>query len=179
MKGQVLKFPTHIARRGNVWCEPLGLYFPEIYRLIKKNVALSSAAPRFKINESAVASEFALLDIDDEPQGIANAIPVRHLSPPDNRSLIIRHHWSLSLASAYLQGVEDVDPSHICGGIYETEQGIFTMAKCETRKSWPGPMIFYLADLFEDDSEFGVQIWEKSIGVEGELRSTDIFYEDD
>ena len=40
-------------------------------------------------------------------------------------------------------------------------------------------MIFYLADLFEDDSEIGVQIWEKSVGVDGELRETDIFYEDD
>jgi hypothetical protein len=59
------------------------------------------------------------------------------------------------------------------GGIYETEGEIFTIAKCRTRKSGSGPMIFYLADLFEDDSNIGVQIWEKSVGVDGELRETD------
>jgi hypothetical protein len=179
MNREVLKFPPHIERREHVWCEPLKLYFPAVYRLVKKKGALSSAAPGFKLNETAIACEFALLDVEDDTQGIANAIPVRHLSPSDNHSLVIRHHWSKSHASAYLQGIEDMNPRYLCSRIYEAEQAIFTIAKCETRKSWPGPMIFYLADLFEDDSEFGVQIWEKSIGVDGELRTTDIFYEDD
>ena len=72
-----------------------------------------------------------------------------------------------------------MDPDQLRGGIYETEGEFFTIAKCRTRRSWPGPMIFYLADLFDDDSDIGVQIWEKSVGVDGELRATDIFYEDD
>ena len=78
-----------------------------------------------------------------------------------------------------MQGVEDMDPDQSSGGIFETEEEIFTIAKCQTRKSWSGPMIFYLADLFEDDSDIGVQIWEMSIGVDGEQRATDIFYQDD
>ena len=40
-------------------------------------------------------------------------------------------------------------------------------------------MIFYLADLFEDDPDIGVQIWEMSVGIDGELRETDIFYLED
>jgi hypothetical protein len=179
MKGDVLNIPPQIERRENVWCDPLKLYFPAIYRLVKKEAVLSSAAPRFTLSQTAIGREFALLDVEREAQGIAKAIPVRHLSSSDNRSLIVRHHWSSSLASAYLQGVEDMDPRHLCSGIYEAERAIFTIAKCKTRKSWPGPMIFYLADVFEDDAEFGVQIWERSIGVDGELRTTDIFHEDD
>ena len=179
MNGQVLKFPTRVARRGDVWCEPLKIYFPQVYRLVRKKVSLSSAAPTFKHNETVVACDFSLFNVKDEVAGIAKAIPVRHLCPADDRSLIIRHHWSESLANAYLQALEDMDPGQLRGGIHETEGEIFTIAKCRTRKSWPGPMIFYLAALFEDDSDIGVQIWEKSVGVDGELRATDIFYEED
>ncbi|GLI95516.1 hypothetical protein LMG27198_45080 [Methylocystis echinoides] len=107
------------------------------------------------------------------------SIPLRHLTPSDDRSLIIRHHWSKLLANTYLRAVEDIDSSHSCGAICESEEAVFTIVTCRTRKSWSGPTIFYLADFFEDDSDIGVQIWEMSIGVDGELRSTDIFYEDD
>jgi hypothetical protein len=179
MDGQVLKFPTRVARRGNVWCEPLKVYFPQLFRLVRKRVSLSSAGPSFKHNETVVACDFSLFNLKDDVAGIAKAIPVSHLSPADDRSLVIRHHWSESLANAYLLGVEDTDSNQPRGGIYETEGEIFTIAKCRTRKSWSGPMIFYLADLFEDDSEIGVQIWEKSVGVDGVLRETDIFYGDD
>ena len=179
MNGQVVRFPARMARRGDVWCEPLKIYFPQVYRLVGKKVSLYSAAPNFKHNENVVACDFSLFDLKDDVAGIAKAIPLRHLSPSDDRSLVIRHHWSESLANAYLQGVDDVDPRQPSGGIYETEGEIFTIAKRRTRKSWPGPIIFYLAALFEDDSDIGVQIWEKSVGVDGELRTTDIFYEED
>lgn len=142
-------------------------------------MSLSSAAPSFKHSETVFACDFSLFNLKDDVAGIAKAIPVRHLSPSDDRSLVIRHHWSESLANAYLQGVEDIDPDQSSGGIFETEGEIFTIAKCRTRKSWSGPMIFYLAELFEDDSDIGVQIWEKSVGVDGEQRETDIFYQDD
>jgi hypothetical protein len=179
MDGQVLKFPTRVARRGDVWCEPLKIYFPQVYRLVRKKVSLSSAAQSFKQSETVVACDFSLFNLKEDVAGIAKAIPVGHLAPSDDRSLVIRHHWSESLASAYLQGVEDMDPDQPNGGVYETEGEIFTIAKCRTRKSWSGPMIFYLADLFEDDPEIGVQIWETSVGVDGVLRETDIFYGDD
>ena len=179
MEGRLLKFPTGVAPRGEVWCEPLKIYFPQIYRLVRKKVSLSSAAPSFKRNETVVACDFSLFNLEDDVATFAKAIPLRHLSPSDDRSLVIRHHWSESLASAYLQGVEDTDPNQPRSGIYESEGEIFTIAKCRTRKSWPGPMIFYLADLFEDDSDIGVQIWEMSVGVDGELRETDIFYHED
>lgn len=177
MKDQVLKFPTLVAQRGEVWCEPLKIYFPQIYRLVRKKASLSSAAPGFRHNETVVGCDFSFFNLNDNMT--ANSVPLRHLSPSDDRSLVVRHHWSESLANAYLQGVEDTDPDQPCGGIYDSEQAIFTIAKCRTRKSWPGPMIFYLADVFEDDFDIGVQIWEKSIGADGELRTTDIFYDED
>jgi hypothetical protein len=179
MEGRLLKFPPGAAPRGEVWCEPLKIYFPQIYRLVGKKVSLSSAAPSFKRNETVVACDFSLFNLEEDVVAFAKAIPLRHLSPSDDRSLVIRHHWSESLASAYLQGVEDTDPNQPRDGIYESEGEIFTIAKCRTRKSWSGPMIFYLADLFEDDLDIGVQIWEMSVGIDGELRETDIFYHED
>jgi hypothetical protein len=177
MKAQVLKFPTRFARRGDVWCEPLKIYFPQVYRITKKKRSFSSAAST--PYATAADCDFALFNVKDEGRGIANAIPVRHLSSSDDHSLIVRHHCSELLASAYLQGAEDQDPAHPCGGIFKTDGAIFTMTKCPTRESWSGPTIFYLADIFEDDDEFGVQIWEKSVGIDGELRKTDIFCEED
>jgi hypothetical protein len=178
MKVQVFKFPTRAARRGEVWCEPLKIYFPQVCRLVRKKASLCSVAPSYRHNETVVAYDFSLFNLNGDVTGITKSIPIHHLSPSDDRSLIVRHHWSELLANAYLQGVEDMDPDQPCRGIYETEQAIFTIVKCQTRKSWPGPMIFYLADVFEDDSEIGVQIWEKSVGVDGELRTTDIFYDE-
>ncbi|MEK4032006.1 hypothetical protein WOC76_00860 [Methylocystis sp. IM3] len=175
MNVQVFKFPIRVARRGAVWCEPLKIHFPQVHRLVRKKASMSSAAPGLRHNETLVVCDFSLFNLGGDLTG---SIPLRHLSPSEDRSLIVRHHWSKLLANAYLQGGEDMDPDQPCGGLYETEQAIFTIAKCRTRKSWPGPMIFYLADVFEDDSEIGVQIWEKSIGVDGELRTTDIFYND-
>ena len=109
--------------------------------------------------------------------GIAESFPANHLTSSDEQSLVVRHHWSELLATAYLQGIEDLDPTLPCGEICETEQAIFTIVKCRTRKSWPSPMIFYLADVYEDDGDIGVQIWEKSVASDGELRTTDIFYD--
>ena len=116
MKGQVLKVPTHVARRGKVWCEPLKLHFPQVYRIVKKKALRSTAASSCKLNEVILNCEFSLLKIKDE-RGIANAVPLGHLSSSDDRSLIVRHHRSALLASTYLQGVEDIDPTNACGGI--------------------------------------------------------------
>jgi hypothetical protein len=179
MRGHAQKFSSQAPQRGNVWCEPLKLCFPKIYRIVRKETASSSATPRFESKRASFASEFTLRNLKDETNCITKTTPVRHLSPSDDQSLIIRHHWSISLASAYLQGIEDMGSSYACDGLFATKRAIFTMTICETRKSWPGPTIFYLAERFEDDEEFGVQIWERSIGIDGKLRKTDIFYGDD
>jgi hypothetical protein len=179
MKGQILKIPTGVARRGEVWCEPLKVHFPQVYRVIRRRASLSSTTSASMHPQTVFASDFSLFNLEDNFNGAAKSIPLRHLTPLDDRSLIIRHHWSELLANTYLRAVEDIDSNHSCGAICESEEAVFTIVTCRTRKSWPGPMIFYLADFFEDDSDIGVQIWERSIGVDGELQSTDIFYNDD
>lgn len=68
-------------------------------------------------------------------------------------------------------------PDQASNSICTTGEAAFTITKTETRKTWPSPTIFYLADLFEEDDEVGVQSWERSVGSNGELRETDIFYE--
>lgn len=179
MDGQVSKLPADLARPGEVWCEPLKIYFPQVYRLVKKTASLSTTASNLRPPETGSASEYRLFKQENRRSGVVRSIPLRHLSSSDDHSLVVRHHWSKLLAATYLRGVEDVDPDQTCGTICEMEQAVFTIVKCRTRKSWPGPMIFYLADLFEDDFDIGVQIWEMSIGIDGELRPTEIFYNED
>ena len=139
MNGQVVRFPARMARRGDVWCEPLKIYFPQVYRLVGKKASLSSAAPSFKHNETLVACDFSLVNLKEDVAGIAKAIPLRHLSPSDDRSLVIRHHWSESLASAYLQGVDDMDPHQPSGGIYEFGRGNFHDRETPNPQELAGP----------------------------------------
>lgn len=179
MNGQILKLSTGVVRRGEVWCEPLKIHFPQVYRVIRKRASSSPTASSSMHPQTVLTNDFSLFTTEDNLNGAIKSIPLRHLTPSDDRSLIIRHHWSKLLANTYLRAVEDIDSSHSCGAICESEEAVFTIVTCRTRKSWSGPTIFYLADFFEDDSDIGVQIWEMSIGVDGELRSTDIFYEDD
>ena len=179
MRGELLKFPTVNAQLGNVWCEPLKLHFPQVVRLVRHTSALSAAGLGSSLRRPHVKCEYSLHSEPDPEAGIVAAVPVDRLQPGEEKSLIVRHHWSDAMANAYLLGVEDMEPDQPYGSIYETDRAIFTISKCRTRSKWPGPTIFYLADIFEDDASIGVYIWETSLGADGQLRETDIFYSDD
>jgi hypothetical protein len=91
--------------------------------------------------------------------------------------LILRHHWSRSLAQAYLRGVEDIEPDQPNDGIVVFNDAFFTLTRRSTSKAWKGPMIFYLADLFEEDGDLGAQSWEMSASCDGIICRSDIFYD--
>jgi hypothetical protein len=104
------------------------------------------------------------------------AEPISHLPPTDRSSLILHHHWSRSRAQAYLQGAEDNQPDQPIGGVFVLNKAFFTLTRRATSTAWKGPMIFYLADLFEDDDGLGGQVWEMSASCDGTVCRTDIFH---
>jgi hypothetical protein len=91
-------------------------------------VSLSSVTTSFKHNETVVACDFSLFNLENQVAGIARAVPARHLSPSDDRSLIIRHHRSDSLAIADFQGVEDMDPDQPCAKRFRSGFGFTPIA---------------------------------------------------
>lgn len=85
---EVLKFPTRITRQGGVWCEPLKLYFPQIYLIPSRGP--SPRTPDAPLSQFGF--DFVLLPIKEGLRAPASALPLRQLSPLDTFSLIVRHH---------------------------------------------------------------------------------------
>lgn len=69
-----------------------------------------------------------------------------------------------------------IPPSPI-GDVFALKEAFFTLIRRATSEAWKGPMIFYLADLFEDDGGLGVQSWEMSASSDGLVCRSDIFHE--
>jgi hypothetical protein len=144
----VVTCPLGSAEPGNIWCPPLELYFPQIFR-ITRSVARSSRA-------AEVTHIGYTLDPRAASRMVAGSVThaVDYLSAEETHSLIVRHHWSESLANAYLEAVEDLAETteslevlEIVGAVFTLPDGsVFTLAARPTRADWPGPMIIYVAD---------------------------------
>jgi len=176
MTAKVLRFPTRVAEKGDVWCEPLQIFFPPVFRLHFSSTMATDVRNGGAIGRRSTRCAFSLFGEASPSTGILKADRVHHLLPEDNRSLIVRHHWDSGLAEAYLHGVEDTEPQQPTDGIFEIGDDVFTISKCRTRASWSGPRIFYLAELYDRESEVGVETWEMSVGVDGRRSRTDIFH---
>lgn len=151
------------VERGSIWCPPLRLYFPRIFRISQK------AASRV---HKAGAPERLLIGYTLDPSAI-EAIPgcvvdeIDHLDRYAPHSLIVRHHWSKSLASSYLEGVEDMADTHDNAGIFEVDEAVFTLAKRSTRAEWSSPMIIYVAEIYDSQNEVGAEHFEVVVGPDG------------
>jgi len=60
------------------------------------------------------------------------------------KSLILRHHETLSKALGYVDGIEDLTNTPDRAQLYMTRAGIFTLMQRPTQCEWPSPMIFYM-----------------------------------
>lgn len=181
MRGEVVKFPIGIARRGKVFCKPLNIYFPQIYRLVRKRDALISRVNGVSVGDLQrnTICDYSLTAEVDTAAGVIRTVEIDHLSQGDDASLIIHHFWSMDHAIFYAKSAEDHFRDQPSNAICENQDGIFTMTKCPTHPGWGGPTIFYLADGFEDDAIAGFAYWEASAGSDGVLRHDEIFYETD
>jgi hypothetical protein len=181
MNERVLKFPTRPATPGKIWCEPLEIFFPQVYRLRKKHDLLSTASPSrgLKTTISLYTQERYTLSTHDGPAPLGEASAVDRLQPWEDRSVIVRCHLDARAAESYLSGLAEHVPSLVCGQVFHCNGYAFTLTRRETRKSWLGARIFYVAEVFQDDDSFGSLFWERSASVDGVLSATELLYEEE
>jgi hypothetical protein len=85
------------------------------------------------------------------------------------KSLILRHHETLSKALGYVDGIEDLMNTPDRAQLYMTRAGIFTLMQRPTQCEWPSPMIFYIAEACDEDT----RRFEVAVGSDGKARATD------
>jgi hypothetical protein len=172
----VLNSSPEAASLDSIWCEPLKLHFPRVYRLCDKDCIDSNAVVATDRSQLCHACAYTL-DVSAALSVEGAVAPIHRMSRGAKTSLIVRHHWSEMLADAYLEGVEDLAATDTVGAVFETESGIFTLAEAPTRESWPGPMLIYVAEIYDDAAPIGALHWEMAISPDGEIRCGDMLHE--
>jgi hypothetical protein len=107
-------------------------------------------------------------------EGVA-AVPIDRIDQTCQRnsrakSLILRHHETLSKAVGYVDGIEDLTNTPDRAQLYMTRAGIFTLMLRPTQCEWPSPMIFYIAEACDEDT----RRFEVAVGSDGKARTTDL-----
>ena len=156
--------------RGRVWCPPLRLYFPRIFRISRKTAkrARDAGAPALRhisyTLDPSVTTPIRSFIVDE----------IDRLDRDAPHSLIVRHHWSRSLASSYLEGVEDIADAHNNAGIFEVDDAVFTLAERPTCADWPAPMIIYVAEIYASPNAIDADHFEVVVGPDGRAASREL-----
>jgi hypothetical protein len=148
---------------GRIWCPPLRLHFPRIFGISRK----VAKRPR---RENPPAPQHITYTLDPSAMAAIRGCIVDEIDRLDrnaSHSLILRHHWSRSLASSYLEGVEDVMDAFNSTGIFEVDDAIFTLTERPTRADWPAPMIIYVAEIYDAQNEIDAEHFEVVVGPDG------------
>jgi len=151
---------------GRLWCPLRQIYFPQIFSFVGKGADDDAKPINFLYTLDPKArprtDNVVLLPIDR----IASDFPAGKRT----KSLVLRHHETLERALGYLSGVEDV--TNTCDGveIYECSGGLFTLLLRTTDPRWPSPMIFYVAETHDNDT----QRFEVAVSSDGQRRPTDL-----
>jgi hypothetical protein len=143
--GVIIKFPIRSGSKGSIWCEPLQCYFPQVFHGVQRITGEWIAEWGVVDVEPGEYHLFTLVNDCEKYPGVKVFEPITRLEMNADRSLIVRWHGNEEIASTYLTGVADMNPSEGYS-IYRSDQGIFTLVECRTRGTWPAPMLFYVAE---------------------------------
>jgi hypothetical protein len=151
---------------GRLWCSLRQMYFPQIFSFVGKG-ADDDAKPincLYTLNPKAGpwADNVLLVPIDRIESDL--------LVGKRTKSLVLRHHETLERALGYLSGVEDVTNTCDDAEIYKCSDGIFTLTLRNTDCRWPSPMIFYVAETYDNDT----QRFEIAVSSDGQRGPTDL-----
>jgi hypothetical protein len=141
----------------------LRLYFPRIFRISRK-------APKRAREDKAPALQHITYTLDPSAMAAIRGCVVDEIDHVDrgaSHSLIVRHHWSRSLASSYLEGVEDVTDASNSTGIFEVDNAIFTLTERPMRADWPAPLIIYVAEVYDAQNAIDAEHFEVVVGPDG------------
>ena len=150
-------------KHGRIWCAPLRLYFPRIFRITRKAVKRAR-------EDNAPAPQRTAYTLDPTAMTAIRGYAfdeIDHLDRNASHSLILRHHWSRSLASSYLEGVEDAMDACNSTGLFEVDDAVFTLTERPTRADWPASMIIYVAEIYAAQNAIDAEHFEVVVGPDG------------
>jgi hypothetical protein len=176
MTAKIIRLPR--GRSGGIFCPPLKLRFPIIYRVVqsatRKQLKAEGLADMMKPFRDCCY--YTLTDASEHAAvfpGTIEATELRTLDPAIDRvSVVIHYHRSFDTAWAYHRGLWDYGADFRDFGLEptcQTEEGIFTLITRPTNPSWPGPLIIYCVDRVPADNRFGENSWEAAVAPDGAL----------
>jgi hypothetical protein len=172
--GQVVRFPVKRAVAGRVYCPPLNIYFPQLFRVVQTVTQADLDALGLTDEQPLENFIHYTLHEDEEYFGTVAREAVRSITETGQESVIIRHHRDLNEAVSYLDAVTDLRGGEDVSPICRTRDGIFTLARRPTPSSWPGPMVIYLAT-HPADNRFGSEVWHIGIAPDGTMKRDEDF----
>lgn len=173
---EIIEFPIQQVRRGPIYCAPLGIYFPALVRQIITITNDHLSEFELRPEDGIEPSTWTVYGLDRHPPiiGESNCEEVTHINREDqSESIVIRHHRTRAEAHGYLDACLD---HHLAkfdeegdsdeSSLFQSDQGIFTMATIPSGRTWPGPLVFYLAKVPGDNGN-REQYWAHIVGPSG------------
>ena len=152
--------------KKGLWCPLRKMYFPTIFAFVggDRSEDDTPISCLYTLDPRAVSLT--------EGVGVVPIDRIDETCHRDNRakSLILRHHETLSKALGYVDGIEDLTNTPDRAQLYMTRAGIFTLMQRPTLSEWPSPMIFYIAEAHDEDT----RRFEVAVGSDGKARATDL-----
>jgi hypothetical protein len=167
---KIVRFPVNRAGSGSVYCAPLKLHFPPLFRVVQ---TFSPAELRLHGAAGAEMSErFVHYTLSEEDNYVGTIVrqPVNRIMEADQNSIVIRHHANVEQAMSYINGVADSSDDQTVEPICQTKEGVFTAVRRPTKPGWPGPMVIYAA-IHGSDNIAGYNVWQLARDFTGDAIS--------
>src|SRR5271165_3104879 len=138
---KAIRSDGRIPIKKGLWCPLRKMYFPKIFVF----AGVDPSEDDMPISCLYTLDPRAVSLIDGV--GVVPIDRIHETCQRNNRakSLILRHHETLSKALGYVDGIEDLTNTPDRAQLYMTRAGIFTLMQRPTQCEWPSPMIFYIA----------------------------------
>lgn len=157
---------------GVVFCEPLGVYFPTLYRGWQK--LSEETIKEFGVDEGPFERPVFTTCTSDVFVDCTPLEPIVGIPDQDVDSIVIRWHRGPNRAAAYLEAVLDLGfPDTQADPICRTPEGIFTVTRVPTRKEWGYPLVIYVASYPSKHVPFESDYWEMSVYPDGSIRPSE------
>jgi len=166
MSGTIINFPVKSGSAGSVFCKPLNIYFPQLYR--DTNILTAADLAEWNVDDAQPGTTiYYTLDREEHYIGEVHRERARCIREPGALSLTIRYHPTMEEASAYLLGVNDyVADETVTDPICRTDSGFFTLIHRATSAAWPSPLVIYSA-FHPAPNQFGIDHWSLAIASDG------------
>jgi len=183
----IIQLPRQKPTRGEIYCKAIDVTFPAISRV---SFSMTAEILEQLGDMETKPSTFHLMVMDTtnlDPLGVEHCELAQHIRLGDQEeSVLIRHHKSERDAQCFLDGITMMHLLHEEEGDPESANSLLTMDEtlqpelCEvggsfftknlvpTRKSWPGPMLIYQAEVPDERLREMEVVWSLGISPAGE-----------